>query len=233
MICQRPNFNTVFISEIEDVSPQIRRIRLCGERIRKMRWLPGQKIKLKLGTYLRSYTPAKVESDLGWMDLIFHLHGKGKASKWAREVCVGSRTSFIGPIDSMPYFDKSPKWCMFLGDETTLGLSMALLNSLSDKVEKVGAIELDSQNLVAVSTLQLPLTPIQRDGRHGYALLQWLSQIQIPDGHGIVWISGEVQLVKNLRLALITRGLIPEQIKAKPYWSLKGHAHRKTLQKVL
>lgn len=171
MTCQRPNANTVFISEIEDLSPQIKRIRLCGKRIRKMKWLTGQKIKIKVATYLRTYTPAKVASDLGWMDLIFHIHGKGKASKWAQEVCVGARTSFMGPIDSMPSFDKSPKWCMFLGDETTLGLSMVLLNSLSDKVDKIGTIELYSQNLVAVPTLQLPIIPIQRDGRHGYALL--------------------------------------------------------------
>ena len=233
MICQRPKSNTVFVSQIEDIAPQIRRIRICGERIRKMRWSPGQKIKIKVGTYLRSYTPAKVDSNLGWLDLIFHIHGKGVASKWAQDVCLGARISFIGPIDSMPSFDESPKWCLFLGDETTLGLSMALLNSMSNKVEKIGAIELSSENLIAVETLQLPLTPVQRDGQYGYAILQWLSQVQLPEGNGIIWVSGEVQMVRNLRLALITRGVQPEQIKVKPYWSLKGHAHRTSLQKVM
>ena len=132
----------------------------------------------------------------------------------------------------MPFVDKPIDWCLFLGDETTLGLSMALLNALPKTVRRFGAIELNSQDLGAVSTLKLPLNPIQRDEYHGYALLQWLSLVNIPDGNGAVWISGEAQMTRNLRLALVTRGLDPEQINVKPYWSLKGHAHRKTFQKV-
>ena len=150
--------------------------------------------------------------ELGWMDLIFHLHGKGKASRWAQNVCVGSPISFIGPVDSMPFVDEPIEWSLFLGDETTLGLSMAVLNALPKTVRRFGAIELDSQDLPAVSALNLPLNPIQRDEYHGYALLQWLSLVNIPDGNGAVWISGEAQMVLNLRMALITRGLNPEQI---------------------
>ena len=233
MNCQRPDSRTVFVSQIEDISPKIRRIRVCGERIRNLKWSPGQKIKIKVGIYLRSYTPAKVNSELGWMDLIFHLHGKGKASRWAEHVRVGAPVSFIGPADSMPFVDQPIDWCLFLGDETTLGLSMALLNALPKTVRRFGAIEMDAQNLGALSVLQLPLNPIQRDEYYGYALIQWLSLVNIPDGEGVVWISGEAQMVRNLRLALITRGLPPEQIKVKAYWSLKGHAHRKPLQRVM
>lgn len=233
MICQSPRSSSVFVSQVEDISPKIRRIRVCGERIKNTQWTPGQKIKIKVGTYLRSYTPARVSLELGWIDIIFHLHGKGKASRWAEEVHIGSKLSFIGPVDSMPFVDQTPDWCLFLGDETTLGLSMALLNAIPSTVHRFGAVELASQDLKAVSKLQLPLNPIQRDEHHGYALLQWLSLVNIPDGEGVVWISGEVQMVRNLRLALITRGLRPEQIKVKAYWSLKGHAHRKTLQSVM
>ena len=233
MTYQRPRSSTVFVTQIEDISPKIRRIRLCGERIRNIQWTPGQKIKIKVDTYLRSYTPARVSPELGWMDLVFHLHGKGKASRWAQNVCIGAPISFIGPVDSMPFVDEPIEWCLFLGDETTLGLSMALLNALPKTVRRFGAIELDSQDLGSVSTLNLPLNPIQRDEYHGYALLQWLSLVNIPEGKGLVWISGEAQMVRNLRLALVTRGLDPEQIKVKAYWSLKGHAHRKTLQTVL
>ena len=233
MNCQRPGSSTVFVSQIEDISSKIRRVRVCGERIRNLKWSPGQKIKIKVGIYLRSYTPAKVNSELGWMDLIFHLHGKGKASRWAEKVHIGESISFIGPFDSMPFIDAPLDWCLFLGDETTLGLSLALLNALPKTIHRFGAIELESDDLGAVSTLQLPLNPIQRDEYYGYALVQWLSLVNIPDGNGIVWISGEAQMVRNLRLALITRGLRSEQLKVKPYWSLKGHAHRKTLQQVL
>ena len=232
MTFQRPRSSIVFVTQIEDISPTIRRIRICGERVRNIQWSPGQKIKIKVGMYLRSYTPARVSPELGWMDLIFHLHGKGAASRWAQDVCIGSTVSFVGPVDSMPFVDKPIDWCLFLGDETTLGLSMALLNALPKTVRRFGAIELNSQDLGAVSTLKLPLNPIQRDEYHGYALLQWLSLVNIPDGNGAVWISGEAQMTRNLRLALVTRGLDPEQINVKPYWSLKGHAHRKTLQKV-
>lgn len=233
MICQSPRSSSVFVTQVEDISPKIRRIRVCGERIKNMQWTPGQKIKIKVGTYLRSYTPARVASDFGWMDLIFYLHGKGKASRWAENVCVGTSVSFIGPADSMPFVNQPLEWCLFLGDETTLGLSMALLNALPKTVRRFGAIEMESEDLGALSVLQIPLNPIQRDEYYGYALIQWLSLVSIPDGEGVVWISGEAQMVRNLRLALITRGLRPEQIKVKAYWSLKGHAHRKTLQSVM
>ena len=103
MTCQRPRSSTVFVTQIEDVSAKVRRIRICGERIRNIPWSPGQKIKIKVGTYLRRYTPARVDPNLGWMDLIFHLHGKGKASRWAEEAHLGSKLSFIGPVDSMEF----------------------------------------------------------------------------------------------------------------------------------
>ena len=219
------------VLEIEDLSPNIRRIRLKGKPIEGIRWRPGDKIKIAAGATLRSYTPARVDARAGWMDVVFFLHGNGAASDWASSVCVGDTTGFLGPARSMPTPEVVPDWAVFLGDETTIGLAMACLEALPQSVSISGAIELAATDAGALQSLGLPLHPVLRGGAHGDALLSWLSGWSLPAGEGVVWISGEAGSVMALRKAFIARGVARSVLKIKPYWSTRGHAHRKELQR--
>jgi NADPH-dependent ferric siderophore reductase len=131
----------------------------------------------------------------------------------------------------MPIPEVVPDWAVFLGDETTIGLAMACLEALPPSVSSSGAIELAAADAGALQSLGLPLHPVVRGGAHGDALLSWLSEWSLPAGEGVVWISGEAGSVMALRKALIARGVARSVMKIKPYWSTKGHAHRKELQR--
>ncbi len=225
----RPALHSAHVSEIEDLSTRVRRIRLAGEDLQGIDWTAGQKVKLKGEGFFRSYTPSAVDPQRGWMDIILFLHGNGPASQWAAQAKVGEEIEFTGPSKSLDGPSAVPDWALFLGDETTIGLAFALIGSLPDGVKVLGAIELDSVDAGAVGASGLTLVEAIREDEHGDALLSWLQQTELPEGQGMIWVSGEAISARALKEALMERA--PEQVefKLKAYWSRKGHAHRKAM----
>ena len=217
------------VSVVQDFSPRVRCIRLQGPELAGIEWSAGQKVKVRANGVLRSYTPARVDAEQGWMDIVFFLHGNGPLSQWAAKASVGDEVHVKGPSQSMPGPEETPDWAMFLGDETTIGLAKAMIDALPDSVTAMGAVELDATDANALDAFELPLNPAIRKGQHGDPLVQWLEQANIPDGKGVIWLSGEAITVTALRRALKKRAAIQAQIRVKAYWSVKGHAHRKAL----
>ncbi len=219
-----------------ELSPRLRCIRTHGEAIRRMSWSPGDKVKLHVGGgILRSYTPAWVDRAAGWMDIVVHVHGNGPASAWAEALRGGEALTFLGPARSMPsQIDEHTPWALVLGDETTVGLARALTDACPASTQILGAIELAPEDRPALDVLGVPLAAVSRIGdQHGEALRQWLAETWVPPGEGVAWLSGEVSVVVELRAALLERGLSREQIRIKPYWSMRGSAHRKTVERSL
>lgn len=227
----RPTVHSATVHSIEDLSPNVRCIRIAGDDLKSIAWSAGQKIKIKVADWLRSYTPARMDTNQGWMDIVFHLHGNGAASQWAASATVGEAIQFVGPTNSIPGADGVPDWALFLGDETTIGLAAALLESLPDSVHKLGAIEVDAEDEGSVSAFGVPLSVTIRTGEHGQSLLTWLNNTTLPAGSGMIWVSGEALSARALREALMERNPPDIQFKLKAYWSSKGHAHRKALEK--
>ncbi|MEM9455479.1 MAG: siderophore-interacting protein [Myxococcota bacterium] len=226
--------STVTIERIRALSPRLRLLRMQGEAIERMTWAPGDKIKLHVGQgVMRSYTPARVDRAGRSMDVVVHLHGRGPASAWASRLRGGEEVSFFGPARSMAAgLEDEPPWAMFLGDETAIGLAQAMTEACEPCTEIFGAIELHPDDLGAVDALGLPLRAVPRDDDEpGPALVDWLAQTWVPPGDGVVWLSGEASTVLELRTALLERGLSRSQLQIKPYWSMRGAAHRKRLER--
>ena len=97
----RPVLHSVCVSEIEDLSPRLRRIRFSGEELQGIHWTAGQKVKLKGPDFFRSYTPSAIDAQQGWMDVIIFLHGNGMASQWAAQASIGDVIEFTGPSKSL------------------------------------------------------------------------------------------------------------------------------------
>ena len=214
------------VCEIEDLSARVRRIRFAGRHLKRIQWAPGDKIKLKTGGKLRSYTPARVDPKAGWLDVIFFLHGNGPASRWAAETELGEAVKISTPVKSMAGAKKAPDWALFLGDETAIGLAVAMLESLPDTTQIMGAIELGALDAPALSACGLPLSAAIRQQFYGDALLDWLAHTPLPEGRGMVWLSGEAISVRGLKRLLSARKRGRVRLKTKAYWSCKGHAHR-------
>jgi len=195
-----------------------------GKGLRGLKWSPGDKVKLRVDGKSRSYTPSAVDRDAGWMDIIFFLHGNGTASRWAGAAEVGTPAVVSKPEKSIKRYKKKPDWALFLGDETTLGLCSALLTSLPTGTVVLGAIEVEPQDVNAISKLGLPLSAAVRQDHYGDALIDWLGLNTLPDGDGIVWISGESVTVRTLKRMLDARDLGKTVVKSKGYWKSKRRA---------
>ena len=226
----RPPVHAATVDAVTDLSPRVRCIRLSAPDLVGTEWQPGQKVKIKVADWLRSYTPARVDAEAGWMDVVFFLHGNGSASQWAASAKVGEGVQYVGPSKSVSGAVGAPAWALFLGDETTIGLAAALMESLSDDVHKLGAIELDAVDAPSLDALGLPLDPAIRSGEHGAALQTWLREAELPTGAGVVWVSGEALAARGLRETLMQRNPEGVQFELKAYWSSRGHAHRKALE---
>ena len=227
----RPPVHAATVSAVHDLSPRVRCIRFDAEALRGSDWVPGQKVKIKGADWLRSYTPSRVDSAEGWMDVIFFLHGNGLASRWAAQASPGEALHYVGPSKSMAGPERVPDWALFMGDETTIGLAAALIEALPDSVRVIGAIEVDAVDSSAMEAYGVPLAAAIRRDEHGDALLAWLEALELPAGHGMVWVSGEVISVRALKDAMMERNPESVEFKMKAYWSRRGHAHRKALEK--
>lgn len=220
------------VTHVERLSKHILRVRIEGEQFDQLTWSPGDKIKLHVGDgNMRSYTPAQFNPTEKWMDLIFHLHGNGPASEWASSLKGGEETYFMGPAKSMASITTHRPWTMFFGDETTIGLAQALKDALPTDVEMHIAIELEAEDQDALKQLPISMQPIVREGIHGTTLLQHAKQLTIPEGDGAIWLSGEANTVLSLRTFFLSQGLERSQLLIKPYWSIKGKADRKQLER--
>ena len=213
--------HSVAVAEVQDLSPRVRRIRFSGETLTGLTWSPGDKVKLRLRGVSRSYTPAMVDEDQGWMDVIFFLHGRGPATRWAAGAGVGTRAMLTKPEKSFKRGKKEPAWALFMGDETTLGLAQALLSALPSRTVVMGAIEITAGDAPAVQGLGLPLSVAIRDDHYGDALVDWLTQATLPEGDGVIWISGEAVTVRTLKKVLSERDLGKTSVKTKGYWKAK------------
>lgn len=223
---------TVTVAGIVQLSPRVVRLQLHGEALRGLDCPPGAKIKLHIGEgQLRSYTPASFDPTAGRMDIVFHVHGDSPASDWVTGLHADDDVNFMGPASSVKGPTEAIPWAVFYGDETTIGLAEAIADALPDSTPLLGAIEVDAAERDA--TAHLKLDAATRGEIYGQALVQHLAQLQLPDGAGTIWLSGEAGSVLALRQALLDRGVAREQLCIKPYWSLKGKAHRKELEQTV
>lgn len=224
---------TARVQSIEATSATLRRLKLEGESLQGLGLRAGDKIKAHVGDgQMRSYTPCAFDPANGRMDVLVHAHGDSAGSDWARALAPGDEVAFVGPSHSLDgRVPEGTPWIAFYGDETAIGLAEAILDALPAGVVPLGALELADADLRAADAL--PLDAVRRDAEHGPALVHHLETLAVPAGEGLVFLSGEASSVLSLRAVLLDRGLSRQQLRIKPYWSVRGKAHRKRLEKTV
>lgn len=189
---------------------------------------PGDKVKIDVGGSMRSYTPAEFTAERLRFTGVVHGHGPG--SDWLEALQVGDPVHLFGPAKSLRAADEDVEWAAFLGDETTLGAAEALLGSLPGHVRRLGAIEVHEDSVTAVREMDIPTNVLARSSR-GAKLLAWADTFEIPEGRGLMWISGEATSLVPVKQRLLDRGLERSTLRIKPYWSVRGKANRKLLER--
>lgn len=230
-------FLSAIVSEIERLTPRMRRIRFSGPRLRGLTWTPGQHVRLQVESLresvlrlhpypvLRTYSIYDVDPDRGALDLVMVDHdgepkGATPAGRWARAAVVGDHAHLTRPQGKLVVRHDAP-YHVFAGEETASVAFAAMLRSMRPTAEIYGVIEAGSD------AEHLPLaTPLTRVGRgdgpaaNSAVLADALRGLPLPDYPGIAYLAGEALTIQTLRKILITeRGWDRRQIRTKPFWT--------------
>lgn len=220
------------VAEIRKLSASVFRVGLRAARVSNVAFSPGCKIKVHIGEgEMRSYTPASVDAARGSLDLIIFAQGDSPASRWVNALRPGHTLRFLGPAPSVAAPTGEEPWVAFYGDETAIGLAEALFHQLPPGTPTLGAVETRPEESAAVE--HLSIAAVARGDRPGEGLVEHARQVELPAGPGVVWLSGEATAVLALRQAWLDRGVPRERLRIKPYWSLRGKDHRKTLERTV
>jgi NADPH-dependent ferric siderophore reductase len=225
---------TLEVAELHDLGPSLREIRLRGEALRGFQHAPGQDLMLRLpldanSMVNRRYSIRRADPRAGTADLNVVMHGDGPAARWAAGAQPGQQLpEVVGPRGKIT-LDPAATWHLFLGDETYIPATFAMLAALPSGVVARAVLEVtgpgdelafDSQADVEVDWLHREQGSPGDPTRLQDELRDW----SIPPGPGHVYIAAEVRVALSLRDHLLTQGLSREQISAKGYWS-RGRAN--------
>jgi NADPH-dependent ferric siderophore reductase len=107
-------FLSATVSEIEDLTPRMRRVRLQGPRLQGLKWTPGQHVRLQVAGLLesvlrlhahdalRTYSIYDADPDIGALDIVMLDHaGDPKvitpARHWAATATIGDPVNIARP----------------------------------------------------------------------------------------------------------------------------------------
>ena len=226
-----PRTLPLVVASVKDITPHMRRIQLTGPVLEAFDYLPGQDLALGVvrdeGRMLRRrYTIRRFDRGRRLIDLEFVMHGDGPGIRWAQAARRGLSIEAIGPrgkIGLVPH----AAWHLFAGDATALPGAFAMIEALPAgmrasaylQVRDHGERQPFSGNANKTVTWRYESAHEAPDGLVAAVSAAGLS----PDG-GHAYLAGEVELVKDLRAALLARGWTAEQVSAKAYWN-RGRAN--------
>jgi NADPH-dependent ferric siderophore reductase len=230
-------FLTATISEMEELTPRMRRIRFSGRRLRDLAWTPGQHVRLQVAGLresmlrlhphdaLRTYSIYDADPDLGTLDIVMLNHaGDAKtvtpARQWAATAAIGDHVQFTRPQGNFVPRDDAP-YHLFAGEETASVAFAAMLRSLEATAEVHGVTEAAAK--ADHLRLDRVLTRVERDGApaaNSAVLAEAVRALELPDRPGVAYLAGEARTIQTLRKILINeRGWERRDIRTKPFWT--------------
>jgi NADPH-dependent ferric siderophore reductase len=218
------------VVESGPLTPSMHRLTLVAPGLDGLRYRPGQDLMLRVprpdGPELnRRYTIRRHQPVRSSVTLDVSLHGRGPGTAWVTGASVGSRIQAIGPRGNITV-DPRADWHLFVGDETGLPGSLAMIESLSAGSMAVARFEVDSVADEPAWSGDRPgrvdLRWIHRQGNavpgDASLILEALGETALPEGIGHAYVAAEAGVVRAVRAALVERGLQEDQISAKAYW---------------
>jgi ferric-chelate reductase (NADPH) len=220
---ERMLFRRASVSSVKPISQLFRLIDLEGDELRNVDWLPGQHIRVGVGTgmTLRTYTPMSWDAKNGRTQILVFLHGDGPGCSRAQDVTEGDACRFMGPTRSLALGISEGPLALF-GDETCIGLASALQN---------GQTETGTKFLFEVSNPADSRQVLQTIGIHGATLIErvdndggLLSVAEemfrlASDGHQCA-LAGNALSIQRVKKALKAISTTSLAVSVKPYWAL-------------
>jgi NADPH-dependent ferric siderophore reductase len=230
-------FLSATVSEIEQLTPRMRRIRFGGPRLQGLTWTPGQHIRLQVAglgasvlrlhprDVLRTYSIHDADPDAGTLDIAMLNHDGERntvspAKQWASTISIGDQVWMTRPQGNFVIRHDAP-YHFFAGEETASVAFAAMLRNLPPAAEVHGVIE--GATRVDHLSLARPLIHVERGDTpagDSAVLTEALRALRLPDHPGVAYLAGEARTIQAARRILITeRGWDRRNIHTKPFWT--------------
>jgi NADPH-dependent ferric siderophore reductase len=228
-------FARAMVSEVEQVTARMRRIRLADSRLTSRPAVPGQQLRIvvndlfsratvrhMLRDLLRTYSVWDHDPQAGIIDLCVLDHGDGPGARWSRQVTAGDEVSFSGPEGKF-VTQPGAAYHIFIGEETAQVPFGAILRSLPPRALVRGVIEVDEEADRLPLAHTEALTWLSRHGasaERSATLIGTLRSLDLPPGPGHAYIAGEAKTCAAARRHFIDdRGWPARSISTKPFWT--------------
>ncbi|WP_111710015.1 FAD-binding oxidoreductase [Lutibacter citreus] len=218
------------ISEKVELSAAAYRIRLQGNSIRKINFIPGSFLKMGIGIgkaelsmkdKIRSYSIWDINKEKGFLDLAIATHSNGIGSQWAKECQVGDTVYFKLKKGNF-LADASADSYIIIGDLSALSHLYAINKNIG-KNKQVASILYNQQKSELFPDIngKFPLDFYELPQNPSNEIIAKIKEI-IPSlkGKTIAYIAGDsrvcIALNNFLRQELNWE---TKQIKTKPFWN--------------
>lgn len=215
------------VDAVHALSPRWRLVSLRGDVFRRGQHAPGDKVQVRVGGMaFRTFTPFRLGAADDSMQLLGYVHGDAPAADWLRSVAPDDRCQVLGPRRSLDLgaIDRST---VFVGDETSLGLALALCDTplggldthfifeVGDAVEVRSVLESLGRGMLHNACL------VERrlDGTHLADIEAALVRYARADSFRQYVLSGRSLTIQRLQRTLKGAGAKPSQMLTKAYWA--------------
>jgi len=196
-------------------------LRLEGAALRRVAWTPGQKIQISLGSTFatRTYTPTEWDAANGSTRLLAYAHGDGPGSDWVRSSQVGDLCHLFGPRSSLDV-EKMPAGALLFGDETSIGLAIALTAHHRENPPRcIFEVNAAQETLAMIPAIGLPgATVIERDAE-GAHLQDIIRAIDAAPPRKVAILTGKASSIQRLHRHLKQNGGSARSVLTKAYWA--------------
>lgn len=216
------------VTEIEMVTPHMKRVRLVGSELRHQNWGQGHHIRifvdsmLKLHDSLRSYSVWHYDGEQGIVDLLMLIHGEGPGSKWIENVKVGDRATFISVLGRFRIIPEAPYY-LLAAEETGAVALQALWKNFPAEKKVLGAFEADKPEDALADLPGKPFTWVYRNGKPASpesGLFEAIKKIELPSEPGVAYVAGETKTCLAIRNHLLEKGWPKRNLQVKPFWEV-------------
>jgi NADPH-dependent ferric siderophore reductase len=141
------------VIEIEPMARRMRRIRIEGDSVGRLAWIPGQHLRvhvtdmsnprnwLRPRDLLRTYSVWDRDADGIELCVLDHDGTAGPGARWARSLSVGDSVTVGGPEGHFVLGDGA--YHVFAGEETAAVAFGAMLRAVPSDVPVYGVVEVD------------------------------------------------------------------------------------------
>ena len=215
------------VDSVHTLSPRFRLVSLRSDALRRIAHVPGDKVQVRVGGMaFRTFTPLRMGEGDDSLELLGYVHGNAPAGRWLQVVAPDDRCQVMGPRRSMNLaaIDRST---VFVGDETSLGLALALCGAPLGGLDTHFIFEVDDAAEVRAVLESLGrgmlhhawLVERRPDGAHLAEVESALVRYAHADSFRQYVLTGRSLTIQRLQRTLKGAGAKPSQMLVKAYWA--------------